>query len=649
MPTAAQIDNAAFKLDAQFDSVTSASLVVHRAERDGDAQWDASPMRSPETVRDEHGPLEVAKLEATRLFSDTLSLSGSFSMVRADIQRVPRAGFDGEPVLGADGVWYGGFRADALAHDMPAARLEGSWVRNRGRVSHQALFGGGVRRFENSTIRQWGPRDLLTIAPGAKDGGFGRVQAFRRSRDEQSAELDEIWLQDSMRFGRVTLGVGVRYEQQKGSLGDFHAEAHPVFPEVLTAADAPGRDSEFDWSGWAPRLGFVWSLGAEENTRVRGGYARFSSLISSALLFRTGPASASAVYAFEDVDGDGVFDTGEPTRLLSTRGLDTENQTMPRPNVTDPQLSPESNHSYDLGLEHDFRGGWRAGVDLRYRRTGGVFEVRTLIRDAAGDVRLATRDDYQLDQTYEGVLPDGTPFSAPLYSLAYGLKTTGGTLLTNGDRERIYRGATLRAERRMDDRWMMRAHLTLADWQWKVGPEFRRYDDPTDAAPGLDPEGLWDLADGDGDPVAEESGTQSAYGATSFPNSRWSFAVSGMVRIAPDRPWNFNLAGAVTGREGFLLPYAVDLGGRDGRFVAVQATSRADSYRYPDLYQVNLRLERELRRNDFRATLGLDVFNLLNDTPALLRDRWLNYGGANQLLDSVGARTLRLGLRLGLR
>src|SRR4029453_17718498 len=119
----------------------------------------------------------------------------------------------------------------------------------------------------------------------------------------------------------------------------------------------------------------------------------------------------------------------------------------------DPGLAPEGNHSFDLGLDRQIGDSWQAGVYLRYRRTTGVFETRTLVEDANGAARSATRDDYQLQSVYQGTLPDGSAFSAPLYSLVDGLRWTGGTLLTHGDRARIYSGATLRVARPRDQRW----------------------------------------------------------------------------------------------------------------------------------------------------------------------------------------------------
>jgi len=648
VPTRIDIENAALKLDTQIDDATSLGLVLHHAERVWDGRG-ASPERSFESTWLQSGPLEVGKLEATRVFGDDVVVTGGVSTVRADVKLWPRGGVAGDPYIGADGVWHGGFRADRMECDMPAARLDARWLLDRDGVGHQLLFGAGARRFEQSSLKQWGPHDLYSVAPGASGYEVALVQAFRRARQTERARMEEAWLQDSVRYGRVTLGLGARYERQHGGLGELRADAHPIFPEVLPAIDVADRDAEFSWQQVTPRIGFTLALDRDGRTVLRGGYARFGSQLSAALVSRTAAIAASALFSFEDLDGDGVFDAGEPTQLLSTRGVDPLHPTVARPNLTDPALHPEGNHSYDLGLDRELAAGWHAGLDLRYRRTQDVFETRSLVRDAAGAVRPARRSDYRLDSIYQGNLPDGRAFSAPLYSLDPGLKSTGGTLLTNGDRERVYRGATLRVERRLDERWMLRAHLTVSDWRWRLGPEFRLYDDPTDAAPGLDAEGLWDLADGADDPVAEETGTSSVFGATSFPNSRWTFAVSSMVRIAPQRPWGFNVAASVTGREGFLLPYDVVLLAADGRKLAVQATPRADSFRYPDVYQVDLRLEHEVRRGDFRAAVGLDVFNLFNETPALLRQRELNSATGNVLLEAVGARTLRLGVRLGMR
>ena len=81
----------------------------------------------------------------------------------------------------------------------------------------------------------------------------------------------------------------------------------------------------------------------------------------------------------------------------------------------------------------------------------------------------------------------------------------------------------------------------------------------------------------------------------------------------------------------------------------MQATPRGDSVRYPDVYLVDLRFEKDVAFGDAHAVFGLDVFNALNARTPLQRTRSLNSRQAGYLLDSVGPRVLRFRVRLGWR
>ena len=41
------------------------------------------------------------------------------------------------------------------------------------------------------------------------------------------------------------------------------------------------------------------------------------------------------------------------------------------------------------------------------------------------------------------------------------------------------RGASFSVTRRLVRGWMLRGHVTVSDWTWDLGPDFVRYDDPT--------------------------------------------------------------------------------------------------------------------------------------------------------------------------
>src|SRR5260370_41869169 len=96
---------------------------------------------------------------------------------------------------------------------------------------------------------------------------------------------------------------------------------------------------------------------------------------------------------------------------------------------------------------------------------------------------------------------------------------------------------------------MLRGNFSYNDWYYsKAGDR----PDPTVQLAG-------GVTDGNevrqGDQVLQGSGTGSGSKAFVFINSKWSFAVNGMYQISPDRPWGFNLAGSLTGRQGYPDPY----------------------------------------------------------------------------------------------
>jgi len=56
----------------------------------------------------------------------------------------------------------------------------------------------------------------------------------------------------------------------------------------------------------------------------------------------------------------------------------------------------------------------------------GVLESRRLVRDAAGNVRMATAADYSLWDVRATTLPNGRIYRVPIYTLDSSLTPTGG-------------------------------------------------------------------------------------------------------------------------------------------------------------------------------------------------------------------------------
>jgi hypothetical protein len=259
--------------------------------------------------------------------------------------------------------------------------------------------------------------------------------------------------------------------------------------------------------------------------------------------------------------------------------------------------------------------------------------------------RQALASDYVLAKTITGTLPSGRVFTAPVYQLAPGLKPAG-RLLMNGDRSEVYRGATLTLERPYRDDWMLRANATLGDWRWRIGLDFRAHDDPTDVAIGMLGDGF-DPTDTNGEIVAQQA--DGGERKDVFLNSGWSFGVMGSAKIASSKPWSFLVATNISGRQGYPIPYAVRSVGADGQLRWVQASRRGDEFRAPDLYLVDLRLEKDFRHRDVKIATSLEAFNLLDTRVPLQLSRQINGLAGAKVLETMGSRVFRAGVRVSFR
>ncbi len=639
----AEILNLAGKLNAQLGAGNSLSLTLHRANKTR-RDLGAGPERAPETLQFLRGETRIWKIEDS-ILGNNLYLTALASNLDGEVNADPRGGDEAEPLLDPNGVWRGAFSSfsDRRRSRQLQLDLRTFWVARPG--SHEPRLGSSVREFSSTSEERWGPRNLLQIAGENTGTSYDVVRAFRPGQIGSKQLYKSFWAQDEMRSNRLTLTAGLRFDEQTGTSEATEIGANAAFPELLPAVRFNGSGADFRWRSLSPRFGASYALGADHHVVLRAGYSRFASQLHTTLVDRLHPLDASsATFGFIDRDGDGLYDAGEETELLSTQGIDPSRPTaLASPNQTDPNLTPELTDELTLGFERLVRADLVVTGQLTERRVSDVLESRRLVRDASGAVRLATADDYSLWEKRAARLPNGRTYIVPIYTLDPALTPTGGRRLVNGDRSQLYRGLSLGLNKRLSHGWMLRGNVTWSDWRWRVGPEFRRYDDPTDLAPGSGN----DSFDGDGnhEAVAEQAPGSGAFEGA-FLNSRWVFNLSGLVQVAPSRPWGFNFAGNLSSRQGYPIAYALRVTPPDGIARNVQVTTLTDAERYDDPLVLDLRCEKELILGDTSVVVSVDGFNLLNRDTALNRERFVNSPQAGALREAIGPRVFRLGVRL---
>ncbi|HKH49533.1 MAG TPA: TonB-dependent receptor [Thermoanaerobaculia bacterium] len=607
----------------------------------------ASPLRPQETTWNQSafgGRPTAWKVEDTQMLGSSFYLTGLYSEANGGFEFVPQGG-DKVPYLDADNKWHNSFFVVQTERPQQQLKGDGASYFSTGNLSHELKYGAGYRVAEVTS---------LSRTPG---GGWeccgGILLLARDGFANVEADYTSLYVQDTLAAGSLTANLGLRYDRQGGEIRDTTVRANPVFPELLPEAHFAGQDGGFEWSTIVPRLGLTWGLGKDRKTLLRASYSRYADQLATGIVSFLNPIGAQQYrYFFTDNNGGPSLEPGDigDEAGQPSGNIDPFTFQPLQSNAIDPELAAPITSEALVGIEHALRPELVVGLQATWRSHTGNLETERLVFDGdafadenLGHVgRVHRRDDY-VERTDSGLLPDGRPYSVSWWELRDGVTTRDGFRLENGDRVQDFLGASLSLTKRLANRWMMRGNVSWQDWTWNI-PDSEN-EDPTDTIAG----GIVD-----GTEVLQGSGVVSGAKGNVFINSAWSYSLNGLYQIAPDRRWGFSVAANLTGREGYPLRYArrivrdtiVDAAGLG---IDVPVVADPDAYRYPDVHILDLRVEKEFSLSDLGLTLGVDVFNALNESYVLQRQGLLTKNNADHVLEIVSPRVFRLGARLSFR
>lgn len=650
------LENSAFKANVQISGNNSGVASWNNGDKQKFGRG-AGPSRSAESTWNQRGPTAVIKFEDTHIFSSNFFLTGQYSKVDGGFSLLARGGgFDAsapETVWDSGGVWQNNFVSGSSSRPAEEFKLDGSYFFTAGNANHELKFGGRMRDFESASAFGWGGRNIVHIAGenfGADPGALDFFFLYRLGAGPVTQEYTSMWLQDTITFGSFTINAGFRYDLQEGAnepggAPNFSGCDVNTFTGCLPALDFPGNDGGgFDWATISPRVGVTYALGEERKTLLRGSLAVFPEQLSTGNISQTNPLGAAYSY-FLFYDGndnntwDDVATDGEPIFLFPSGFNPSDPSSITSPNETDSGLDPSITQELVLGVEHAFLPEFVVGFNLTVRETDDILESPDFVTDGS-TTRLVTAGDYVADGTVNGTLPGGGSYSEPVFALTPGLSFTGGDLQRNGSRSVDYVGYSVNFTKRLSNRWMMRGYLNFEDTEWSVPAAFKSFDNPTRDESG---------ADTDGGVYAIQSGGSGNKGDV-WLQSSWTANVNGLYQVAPDKPWGFNLAANIFAREGYPLPYFHRTTLSDGVSRDILVSSALDSFRAEDVQTVDFRIDKDFAASeDVSLTLSMDIFNALNESFVLQRERQLNGRRADFLDEALSPRIWRLGVRLNWR
>jgi len=649
-----KLHDANFKLNFQLGPQDSG--VVHYWNNDKlKFGRGAGPDHAPATTHDQTTPAKFYKLEDTYIPSANFVVTVLGSHNPGKFTLAPQGGLDPYAYIDANGVHQGtdyDFKQDA---EINQYRADASYFFNTGQVSHELKFGAGYREQSNKSGTVW-PHGIVVVDPAAE--GIDDTTALAilpRNRNVAfKTQYNTAWVQDSLSLDRWTINAGLRYDGQKAKNQPSNSPENPfnqyaLGPDgqpLLPAISFSGNDAGgFTWNTISPRLGVTYALGEQRKTLLRASYSRYAEQLGQDYAGRVNPLGYSyAYFYFQDVNHNDRLDPGElPTMSYAyVYNLNVANPASTvSANVNSHNLKPTLTDEITLGLDQGLSANTVLSALVVLRDIHDIPEDRLLVTDETGQTRATNRNDWvgtvitcpSADNPDCTLLPNGKGYSVTVYDLRDGLTPTGGTLRINGDRKQIYKGITLGLNRRLANRWTARGSFTWADWKWDIGSNFRQHADPTNL-----------LIPTDGNDVYYEQSTGSGNKGNVFLGSRWSFNLYGMYQVAPERPWGFDIAASLSGREGYVSPPYLKVGGPSGSRLVQLAP--IDEFRNPNVYTLDARIEKEFKVRDLGITVGLDGFNLLNKHYVLQRALRQDQANSNQVFETLSPRVVRWGVTL---
>jgi tetratricopeptide (TPR) repeat protein len=518
----------------------------------------ASPSRAPSAQQTAHRDRSGLSFVTDATFGRTFVARATAQHTRRRWSRDALSSV--EPVLGPDGIWRDNInvRDEEISHRVTA---DGSGFFSGD--SSVATVKGGVQ-FQRvvDTANRFTDGDVLTI-DGANIGAAPLLsppiapsirELWRSGEITYRTTAGLMWLYGELEFPDSSVSASVQSETWRGRAGEVDFAANRSAPALLPAAAVPASGGP-NWQTFVYRLG--------------GTYRKLSVIVS-----RVPSAPTPALVSFGQLDArDFIRTAADSVTPLVGSGIDPADPYVTS-NVLDSALRPELTDSITARVTHTIFGIGFA-LSGEYRRTRDVMELRPLLRDRAGAVRPAEASDYSLQGLVNG---------AAVYYLSREIGTfTGGSLLTTGDRERRLAAGTLTAS----SEWggvTVTVSGTVRNHRWHLGPEYRRFDDPTETIQFINPAGVLD-ADVEEDVAEVFFGSDTR--ALSYSAARWSTRSKAVYQFAPGS-YEVTLGAELLMSEGHVRPAYTTTLAHDGRILRVRTPGPVE--RYPARRDLNASL-----------------------------------------------------------
>ncbi len=460
------------------------------------------------------------------------------------------------------------------------------------------------------------------------------AQVWRDRVVSSIGQYTDLYFGDTISKGRTTFNLGVRWDKQTARNLPSVAAANPEFPNLLPAVNYDGSGPTINWNDISPRVSMTYAIDEARKTVVRGSFARYAGQLNPGQVTQASPVGSYYTYiAYQWVDSnrDHLAQKNEVLTNLGPvywgSGIDITNPgaTTAPPQQIASDYSANHDNEFIIGLDRELRPNLGLSVAYTYHSSADI---------PGWNPRIGlTSADYTR----------GTPVTAGGFTaVAYSPNparvdaANGARILSNRpDYHTTYTGFEASLNKRLADKWFARVAFSMNNYVEHPGAGSIQNPTRTDTTGGL---AALAGPQVDGGQYAPRSGGSGK--GDIFYNANWQINANALYQFPKGIDFGVNLFG----RQGYVRPFFIQLaGGRDGSALRVLATPELDDNRYPNLWDLDLRVAKEIKLTQ-RVGLNIagDLFNVMNSATELGRTRRLNSTAFGQLNDILSPRILRV-------
>ena len=572
------------------------------------------------------------KVEDNHTFGSNLFVNGKYAWYGWGYGFDPIGGASNPGAVDLDNQnAYGSFITAKYTKAWHLLDVSGSAFTTTGGASHEFKFGFGYNRRPSDSLSHYSGDQIFGLHFGPGDEA---AQVWRDRVVSSIGQYTDLYFGDTISKGALTVNAGVRWDRQTAKNLPSVAPANPAFPTLLPAVNYGGTGPTISWNDISPRVSMTYALDQARKSIVRASYARYAGQLNPGQVTLASPVGSYYTYIsykWVDLNGDHLAQKNEVLTnlapLYAGSGIDLRNPgaaTAPPQQIASDYTANHDNEvivGFDRELIPNLAFNVAYTLHTSYDITGWNPRIGLTSADyTAGPVTSA------LGYSARAFSPSAAKVDA----------SNGGRLLGNRpDFHTSYNGLELSLNKRLADRWFARVAFSYNNYVEHPGAGSVQNPTRTDAV-----NGSLALAGPqvDGGQYAPRSGGSGK--GDIFYNAKWQINANGLYQF----PYGIDVGANLFGRQGYARPLFLQLsGGADGSGLRVLATPNVDDTRYPNLWDLDLRVAKDIKiAGTARINVAADLFNVMNSATELGRTRRLNSAAFGQLNDILSPRILRL-------